>query len=85
MKAWVLGFVFAFALAGSPAYADVWDTSTDNDDSAPSTDTELVHGSDQIHDLGFRPGPVPDQDWYKVLGLLRTPRSRSCSMASAAT
>ena len=66
MKAWVFGLVFAFALAGSPVYADVWDTSADNDDSAASTDTELVHGSDQIHDLGFRPGPVPDQDWYKV-------------------
>jgi hypothetical protein len=66
VKGLVLGFGFAFALACSPAYADVWDTADDNDDNFISTDTELVHGSNQTHDLGVRPGPVADQDWFRV-------------------
>jgi hypothetical protein len=56
--------VLALVLAG-PVSADVWDVASDNDDSS-GTDNELVHGSNQIHDLGVRPGPVPDQDWYRI-------------------
>ncbi len=55
---------FVLAVAG-PARADVWDTATDSDD-GNGTDNELIHGSDQIHDLGVRPGPVADQDWYRL-------------------
>ena len=60
--------VCVMALAALP-YADVWDTASDNDDGI-TTDNELTHGSNQIHDLGVRPGPVADQDWYRV-GLKR--------------
>jgi hypothetical protein len=45
--------------------ADVWDDQSDNDD-GPGTDNELVHGTSQVHDLGVRPGPIADQDWYKI-------------------
>jgi hypothetical protein len=51
-------------LAGIAA-ADVWDVQTDNDNST-ATENELVHGSDQIHDLGALPGPAADQDWYRL-------------------
>ena len=51
-------------LAALPS-ADVWDVAGDSDDSS-GTDNELIHGSNQIHDLGVRPGPVADQDWYRI-------------------
>jgi hypothetical protein len=43
--------------------ADVWDVQADSDNST-GTDNELVHGSDQMHDLGVLAGSVIDQDWY---------------------
>jgi hypothetical protein len=52
------------ALAVAP-FADVWDVQTANDNSN-ATENELVHGSDQLHDLAALPGPVADQDWYRV-------------------
>lgn len=62
---WTLSvLVCVLSLAALP-YADVWDTAADNDD-ASNTDNELIHGTNQIHDLGARPGPVADQDWYRV-------------------
>jgi hypothetical protein len=65
-KRWmVLGLGLSLAVAG-PARADVWDIQTSNDNSAGGTQNELVHGSDQIHDLGALPGPAPDQDWYRI-------------------
>lgn len=51
-------------LAGSTR-ADVWDTAS-NDDNSAATYSWLIHGSDQIHDLGALPGPLPDQDWYRM-------------------
>ena len=51
------------ALCAGPIHADVWDVQGDNDDSI-GTDNELVHGANQLHDLGVRPGPVADEDWY---------------------
>ena len=48
---------------GRPARADVWDQQTLNDNTA-ATANELVHGSDQLHDLGAGPGPAADEDWY---------------------
>jgi hypothetical protein len=47
------------------ARADVWDVQTQNDNST-ATENELVHGSDQLHDLGALPGPVADQDWFRL-------------------
>lgn len=53
------------SLPASSASADVWDLQTDNDD-VYQTDNELTHGTIQQHDLGARPGPVADQDWYLI-------------------
>jgi len=61
----VLGLGLSLTTAG-PAGADVWDIQTSNDNSPGGTQNELVHGSDQIHDLGFLPGPLADQDWYRI-------------------
>jgi hypothetical protein len=52
------------ALAAS-ARADVWDTQVDNDNSS-NTDNELVHGTQQLHDMATLPGPALDQDWYAI-------------------
>jgi len=57
--------VAGILLLGGPAWADVWDTQTQNDNTA-ATGNELVHGSDQVHDLGALPGPVADEDWYRL-------------------
>jgi hypothetical protein len=46
--------------------ADVWDVQTENDNSATTTENELVHGSDQLHDLGALAGPAQDNDWYQI-------------------
>lgn len=53
----------ALSLACTPAFADVWDTAVDTDDNT-GTDNTPIHGTIQVHDLGVRPGPVADQDWY---------------------
>jgi hypothetical protein len=50
---------------GAVARADVWDTEVLNDDSW-ATHNELVHGSNQLHDLAARPGPLADQDWFTI-------------------
>jgi hypothetical protein len=59
-----LALGLAFAVAG-PARADVWDIQTQNDNTV-ATENELVHGSDQLHDLGALPGPLPDEDWFRM-------------------
>jgi hypothetical protein len=61
----VLGMSLALAVAGR-ARADVWDVQTSNDNTPAGTKNELLHGSDQIHDLGALPGPLPDEDWYRI-------------------
>jgi hypothetical protein len=61
----VLGLGLSLTTAG-PAGADVWDIQTSNDNSPGGTQNELVHGSDQIHDLGALAGPVADEDWYRI-------------------
>jgi hypothetical protein len=61
----VLGLGFALA-SGSAAMADVWDVQTENDNTAAGTENELVHGSDQLHDLGALAGPAADNDWYQI-------------------
>jgi hypothetical protein len=55
----------AVLVLGADGRADVWDAQTVNDDT-PATANELVHGSDQIHDLGALPGPAADEDWYRL-------------------
>ena len=57
--------VLALLLAGTPAIADVWDTAIDTDDNT-GTDNTPIHGTLQVHDLGVRPGPVADQDFYSM-------------------
>jgi len=65
-RLWLV-LALGLALIGArPALADVWDVATNNDDTAGSTENDLVHGSDQIHDLGDTPVPAPDEDWYTV-------------------
>jgi len=61
----VLGLGFALA-SGRAALADVWDVQNDNDNAVGTTENELVHGSDQLHDLGALPGPLVDNDWYRL-------------------
>src|SRR5689334_8186914 len=60
----VLGLGFALA---SPrvTLADVWDAQIQGDDTV-ATQNELIHGSDQLHDLAARPGPAADEDWYRI-------------------
>ena len=60
----VLGLGFALA-SGRAAMADVWDVQTQNDNT-PASENELVHGSDQLHDLGALAGPAADNDWYQI-------------------
>jgi hypothetical protein len=62
-NAWLaLGLGLAL-VSGRAARADVWDIQTQNDGSS-ATENELVHGSDQLHDLGGP--PLPDQDWFAL-------------------
>jgi len=64
-NAWLaLGLGLAL-VSGRAAVADVWDVQTQNDNTA-ATENELVHGSDQLHDLGVLPGNLPDQDWFAL-------------------
>jgi len=60
----VLGVGLTLA-SGRTAMADVWDVQTQNDNT-PATENELVNGSDQMHDLGVLPGPLPDTDFYRI-------------------
>lgn len=57
---------FALVLAAAEVSADVWDASVPNDDSLVNTPNLLIHGSQQVHDIEVRPGPVADEDWYLV-------------------
>jgi hypothetical protein len=61
----VLGLGFAL-VSGRAALADVWDVQNDNDNAVGTTENELVHGSDQLHDLGALAGPAQDNDWYRI-------------------
>lgn len=58
-----LGLTLLFS--GAMARADVWDEGADADNTCGSTpDNDLLHGADQVHDLGALPGPAMDQDFY---------------------
>lgn len=56
----------ALTAGGGSLRADVWDVQTNNDNGPGSTHNELVHGSDQIHDLGVLAGNVQDEDWFTI-------------------
>ena len=58
--------VLVLALSAGGAAADVWDDSSPNDDLLINTPNLLIHGSLQVHDLGVRPGPVADTDYYAL-------------------
>jgi hypothetical protein len=59
--------VLALSTLGAGAAAgDVYDVQTVNDNQAATTLNELVHGSDQWHDLKALPGPKTDSDWYTL-------------------
>jgi hypothetical protein len=61
----VLGALLAAVLAVAPLLAvDVWDQATE-DDNTVGTDNGLIHGTEQVHDLGAEAG-VADQDWYTL-------------------
>ena len=66
-RLWLV-LALGLALIGArPALADVWDVATNNDNTAGSTENDLVHGSDQIHDLGdIVAGTTADEDWFTV-------------------
>jgi hypothetical protein len=66
-RLWLV-LALGLALIGArPALADVWDVATNNDNTAGSTENDLVHGSDQIHDLGdIVAGVTADEDSYTV-------------------
>ena len=61
----------AVAVGSLALKADVWDTAGDTDDNS-GTDNTPIHGAVQVHDLGVRPGPVADQDWYSISAEGRT-------------
>ena len=64
-NAWLaLGLGLAL-VSGRAAVADVWDIQTQNDN-GNGTENEVVHGSDQLHDLGVLAGNLPDQDWFAL-------------------
>jgi hypothetical protein len=54
------------ALAPALAGADVFDLQSPSDDTT-LTENELIHRSEQRHDLAARPGPVADEDWYRIV------------------
>jgi hypothetical protein len=58
-----LCFMALGLVASVTVSADVWDVQGDNDNSN-GTDNELIHGADQLHDLGALAGPTADQDWF---------------------
>lgn len=66
-RLWLV-LALGLALIGArPALADVWDVATANDNTAGSTENDLVHGSDQVHDLGdIVAGTTADEDWFTL-------------------
>jgi len=60
----VLGLVLASMGLTGAVMADVWDVAGISDD-VITTQNQVSHGGVQVHDLGVRPGPVADEDWYR--------------------
>lgn len=66
MRASVLALTIMCGAAVAAVRADVWDVQRRNDNQLSTTRNELVHGSDQLHDLAALPGPVADEDWFRI-------------------
>jgi hypothetical protein len=60
--------VLSLLLAGNGG-ADVWDAQTVNDDTA-ATANELVHGTEQVHDLGAVPGFARSMRFHNPNGVV---------------
>jgi hypothetical protein len=59
--------VAAVCALAAGARADVWDETAQNDDTLDVTVNELMHGSDQVHDLAGQAGnTVADVDWFRL-------------------
>jgi hypothetical protein len=71
MRRFWLSVIAAAMLAVPPLHADVWDTASDSDDNT-GTDNVPIHGTVQVHDLGARPGPLADEDFYAISAAART-------------
>ena len=61
MAACALGLGIGYA---RPLWADSWDRSKPSDGTT-ATRNELVHGTDQLHDLQSK-GGTGDEDWYRI-------------------
>lgn len=68
MSRLLLALALFAVLSSLPARAvlDVYDVQTLNDNTPATTRNELVHGSEQWHDLAALAGGVADEDWYRV-------------------
>jgi hypothetical protein len=55
--------LFALPLGAS---LDVYDVQTNSDNSPATTRNELMHASEQWHDLAVLSGGVADEDWYRI-------------------
>lgn len=65
MKFWLRSLaVAAFLAAPAMARADVFDFQTPSDNTT-TTENELIHRVDQVHDLAANAG-VADADWYRI-------------------
>src|SRR4029079_7220246 len=63
-RAVILGLAFGWIGLTARATGDVWDSASVQNDDGPATENSVSHGGIQVHDLGVRPGPVADEDWY---------------------
>jgi len=64
-RAWAVRVLLLLLTSAGTTRADVWDQQPHSDE-GPATGNELVHGADQVHDLGALPGPAVDEDWYRL-------------------
>lgn len=66
MRTFVLALTVVCGATVVAVRADVWDVQRRSDNSFSTTRNELVHGSDQLHDLAALPGPTADEDWFRI-------------------
>ena len=66
MNLWLRSLAVAVLLSPAAAVrADVFDVQTPNDNTSANTENELIHRSEQFHDLASS-GGVADADWYRI-------------------
>lgn len=59
------GSVLSMGLLVGPARADMWDVAPAHDNTSAATKNELIHGSNQYHDMAMQ-GATLDEDWYRI-------------------